>query len=420
MSGARRVVVLGGGFAGLETAFLLKHRLRDEVDIHIVSDQPNFVFRPNTIYVPFGSDPDHLMIPLREPALRQHLNLLEAAVEGVDPAARRVHLRRQPPLAYDDLVIATGATVRPAEIPGLEANAHSIWTPADMLRLRREFERIVENAERAKTTRLLFLVPPHNQCAGPIYQLLFMLDSRLRRHHLRDRVQLTLATAEHSYLHSFGPRLHQMLSADLVERKIQTHRGWTVQEVMPGRVAFANGDTLEYDSLVALPPQVAAVPYGDLPIDERGFIRTEYETRQVDGMPGIYAPGDAGDFPVKMAFLAFLQADATAEAIVAGVRGGARRSSFDAVAMCILDQFDTAIFAQAPLRLTGNPDHPVEVRPDAGDEYKVGMSPLWRLGKKLLGVYLPMRFRAGEPFHVGAAWKMMETGLRGMSGVLAD
>jgi sulfide:quinone oxidoreductase len=420
MSGARRVVVLGGGFAGLETAFLLKHRLRDDVDIHIVSDQPNFVFRPNTIYIPFGSDPDHLMIPLREPALRQHLDLIEAEVEGVDPTARRVHLRRQPPLAYDDLVIATGAAVRPAEIPGLETNAQSIWTPADMLRLRREFDRIAESAEQGKATRLLFLVPPNNQCAGPIYQLLFMLDSRLRRHHLRDRVHLMLATAERSYLQSFGPRLHEVLSAELSDRKIQAHREWTVQEVVPGRVTFTNGDALEYDSLVAFPPQVASVFYGDLPVDERGFLRTEYETRQVDGTPGIYAPGDAGDFPVKMAFLAFLQADATAEAIVAEVRGGAPRSTFEAVSMCIMDQFDKATFAQVPLRLTGDPDRPVEVRPDAGDEYKVGISPLWRLGKKLLGVYLPMRFRAGEPFHVGAAWKMMETGLRGMSGVLAD
>ncbi len=56
--------------------------------------------------------------------------------------------------------------------------------------------------------------------------------------------------------------------------------------------------------------------------------------------------------------------------------------------------FDKATFAQVPLRLTGDPARPVEVRPGAGDDYKVGVSPLWRLGKKLLGMYLPMRRRA--------------------------
>ena len=41
------VVVAGGGFTGLETAFVLKHRLHDDVDITLVSDQEKFLFRPN-------------------------------------------------------------------------------------------------------------------------------------------------------------------------------------------------------------------------------------------------------------------------------------------------------------------------------------------------------------------------------------
>jgi hypothetical protein len=72
-----------------------------------------------------------------------------------------------------------------------------------------------------------------------------------------------------------------------------------------------------------------------------------------------------------------------------------------------------------PLRVTGNPDRRVEVRPDADGDYRVGMSPVWRLGKKLLGVYLPLRFRAGRPFHAGAPWRAMEVGLEGMSKTLA-
>jgi sulfide:quinone oxidoreductase len=61
----------------------------------------------------------------------------------------------------------------------------------------------------------------------------------------------------------------------------------------------------------------------------------------------------------------------------------------------------------------------VEVRPDANGAYKVGVSPLWRLGKKMLGVYLPVRFGHGLPFHQGAPWAAMELGLKGMAGVLA-
>lgn len=62
----------------------------------------------------------------------------------------------------------------------------------------------------------------------------------------------------------------------------------------------------------------------------------------------------------------------------------------------------------------GDPERPVEVRPDADGEYKVGVSPVWRLGKKMLGAIVPMRFHAGEPFHAGAAWQLVDVGLRGM------
>jgi sulfide:quinone oxidoreductase len=88
--------------------------------------------------------------------------------------------------------------------------------------------------------------------------------------------------------------------------------------------------------------------------------------------------------------------------------------------MCIMEQFDKATFAQVPLVLTGDPARPVAVRADANGDYKVGTGSVWRLGKKMLATTVPMRFGAGEPFHAGMGWQMMDVGLRGMKSVLAD
>jgi sulfide:quinone oxidoreductase len=88
--------------------------------------------------------------------------------------------------------------------------------------------------------------------------------------------------------------------------------------------------------------------------------------------------------------------------------------------MCVMEMFDKATFAQVPLRLTGDATDPVAVRPEANGAYRVGVSPLWRLGKKTLALYLPLRFRRGKPFHAGTAWQAMDLGLKGMARVLAD
>ena len=157
-----------------------------------------------------------------------------------------------------------------------------------------------------------------------------------------------------------------------------------------------------------------------LPTDDRGFLACEPDTRQVTGWPEIYAPGDAGDFPVKQAFLAFLQADAAADHLASRIGRRPFVHPFDPVSMCVMEMFDKATFAQVPLRLTGDATDPVAVRPGANGAYRVGVSPLWRLGKKTLGLYLPLRFRRGQPFHAGTAWQAMDLGLKGMARVLAD
>jgi sulfide:quinone oxidoreductase len=227
------------------------------------------------------------------------------------------------------------------------------------------------------------------------------------------------STYESGYIQAFGPRLNTTVEQEFMQRGVSGYREYAVSSVEAGRVNYANGQSLPYDLLVSFPPYAAGMQFPGLPIDERGFIATERTTRQVVGHPEIYAVGDAGDFPVKQAFLAFLQSDAAAEHLAAQVLGTVPTVHFEPTSMCVMEEFDSAIFAQVPLEYTDDPSHPLRVI--AGDSaYKVGRSPLWRLGKQLLGVYLPWRFGAGNAFHAGLPWKGMELGLKAMSGVFAN
>ncbi len=417
-NGKPRILVLGSGFGGLETAFSLRKIVGDRAAITLVSDLDHFYFKPNSIYVPFGLDPEKLRVPLARPMKRKDIELIHARATGVDPDARRVATENAQ-LDYDYLVIATGAGMRTEEIPGLPEYAHGTWTAEDMLKLRESFNGLLEDGAAGGRRRVLFLVPPNNKCAGPLYEIVLMLHTWLGKHGAAGRTEITWTTYEPTFIHAFGPRLHDVVTEEFERRGISGHPRYVVKEVAPQEVRYENGENLPYDLLVSFPPYIAGQSFAGLPGDDRGFLQTDLATRQVVGHPEIYAVGDSGDFPVKQAFLAFLQGDAVARHIGSRILEREPEELFDPVSMCVMEQFDKATFAQVPLRLTGNPADPIEVRPGAEDQYEVGSSKVWRMGKKMLGLSVPWRFRRGQPFHGGAFWSVMDTGLKAMARLFA-
>jgi sulfide:quinone oxidoreductase len=414
-----RVVVLGGGFGGLEAAFYLRHKLGTRIDLALVSDRDHFLFTPDTIYVPFGEDPERLKVPLHRPTRRQHIELVQDRVLEVDPARKRVRLIAGE-LGYDYLVVATGADVRPSEIPGLAQHALTVWTPEEMLKLRAALGRLVEQGRAGGHARILFLIPPENGCPGPLYEMILMTDTWLRRQGVRGQVDMTWTTYERRFIQAFGPRLDTVVTDEFEERGIHGFRGFTVTGVEPGVVRYRGGATKAFDLLISFPPCVAKERYPHLPGDDRGFIRVEAESRRVKGHAGVFAVGDAADFPIKQAFLALLQADAAAEQIAAEVEGRAPALAFEPRSVYVIEALDRATFAQVPLKYTGDPLKPVTVATEDTDHYRIGVSPLWRLGKKVLGLYVPWRFGNGEPFHAGFAGETIELGLKVMGRLMAD
>lgn len=414
-----RVVVLGAGFAGLETAFYLRHTLHDKVDLTLISDRDYFLFKPNTIYIPFGEDPAKFKIPLDEPVRRKNLSFILDRIQGIEPDGKRVLLSKSE-VSYDYLVVATGADMRPEEIPGLKEQAVTVWTPEEMLRLRTALSKLEEQARGGAQQRLLFLVPPNNRCSGPLYEIVMMTDTWLRSQKVRDRVDITWTTYEEGFIQAFGPRLNAVVAHEFEERGISGHKGFIVTHVEPGTVHYQNGEHRTYDVLVSFPPYIAGKRYSPMPMDERGFIRVDPDSRRVKGYPDIFAVGDTADFPIKQAFLALLQGDAAADHLAAEIENKKPKVLYEPVSMCVMEEFNKATFAQVPLKYTGDPARPVGVATEDTEHYKVAVSPLWRIGKKLLGFYLPWRFHSGEPFHAGLAWEAMDLGLKAMSKALAQ
>jgi NADH dehydrogenase FAD-containing subunit len=237
---------------------------------------------------------------------------------------------------------------------------------------------------------------------------------------VREHVELGLLTHEAGFVEAAGPRMHEVIAREFAARGIEAHASEQVVEVRAHEASFAGGRVEPFDLLVTAAPHQASARYDGLPVDQRGFVHVESTTRQVVGHPEIYAPGDAGDFPLKDAFLALLQADAAADHIATVVSGRHFKRAFEAMSVQIIEMLDKAAFAQLPLEVAGDPDHPVRLRSGGEADYKVGVSPLWRAGKRMFSSYLLMQFAAAEPFQAGPGWRFMDSGVRAMAGMLAD
>jgi NADH dehydrogenase FAD-containing subunit len=414
-----KVVVVGSGFAGLESAFYLRKRLGRRVHLTLVSESDSFQFTPNNVYVPFGKPPEAFSFPLRPVFDKRHIRFVQARAEALDPLRKKLRAAGKD-VAYDYLLLATGAATRPDEIPGLDKNAITIWTAEDMLRLRGAFASVLDRANKGQQSRVLFLVPPNNKCPSPLYELSMMLDTWMQRNRERHHVDIIYATHEKSYLQPFGPRLNDYVANEFERRGIVGRKEAIVDRVEAGRAVFRDGSSENFDLLVSFPPSVASTRFEGLPADDRGFVLADFRTRQAKSQPDVYAIGDAGDFPVKQALLAVSEADTAAEHVAERILGESPVAAFDPVSMFILEEFDKATFVQVPLRVTDNPDWPVTVRESEPEQYKVSTGPIWRIAKRTLGVAVSQRFSAGQPFHAGASWAMMEAGIKVLSGVFGE
>lgn len=177
-----KVLVLGGNFAGLTAALSLKHDLRDDVDVTVVSKSDRFQFNPSFIWIPFGKrTASEVVFPLANTFESHRVEFIHGEATMIDPAAQKVETSHGT-LAYDHLVVATGYLNDFDVVPDLGpgANAYSITHLGGAVEAAEGWARFLNDPGP-----VVVAATQGAACFGAAYEFVFNVTYHLKRHKLK-------------------------------------------------------------------------------------------------------------------------------------------------------------------------------------------------------------------------------------------
>jgi NADH dehydrogenase len=305
MAALPQVVIIGGGFAGLDAA----RRLRQvPCDVTVVDRHNHHVFQPLLYQVATaGLSPGDIASPIRWILRKQdRLRVLLARVERIDRVARTITLDRGDQLHYDYLIVCAGATHSyfghddwSRHAPGLKTLDDALWLRRQMLLAFEEAER--EPSPERQRVLLTFVIigggPTGVELAGAL--------AEIARHALRrefDAVdpagaRIILLEAGPSILPAFPDDLRRSAKRALERLGVEVREGRAVTNVSEGCVHLGEERLAAHTIMWAAGVAAEAIARDLGPhLDRAGRVIVNPDL-SVQGHPEIFVAGDLASFP---------------------------------------------------------------------------------------------------------------------------
>ena len=305
-----RVLILGGGFAGLYAARNLQRLMGKKAAIEVVNRENYFVFQPLLPEVAGGAiSAVNAVSPLR--FLTREIFIRKAEVDSINPEAQTVTVfqgvqRRPTVLEYDHLIIALGSGSDLTRTPGLSEHAFTMKTLSDARRLRAH---VIERLEHADITRLpevkkgalTFTVIGGGfsgiETVGEIKEL---IDRSLRYYPNINASEIRVVVLEFSdrILNEMPESLAAYAQSKLNQRGIEVQLGVGVAEATGTQLVTTTGEVIDTRTIVATIGNTPAPVVAKMPLTlEQGRILVRRDFR-ADGFENIWAIGDCALIPM--------------------------------------------------------------------------------------------------------------------------
>jgi NADH dehydrogenase len=339
-----RIVILGGGFAGLHAAIHLDDTLARDPDFEItLVNRDNFFLFTPMLHEVAASDLDltNIVNPVRK--LLKRVNFFAGEVEAIDLERKRVTVshgfdHHHHELPYDHLVIGLGSITNFFNLPGLEERALTMKSLGDAIHLR---NRLIAHLEEADTEccaalrrPLLTFVVAGGGFAGveTIAGINDFIREAVRFYSNlgEDMLRVLLVHPGDVILPELGEKLGRYTEKKLAERGVEIRVNTRVTGVTENGVQLSTGERVESKALIWTAGTSPNLALDSLPCaKERGRLKVD-EMLQVPGWPGVWALGDCalvpdrktGQYHPPTAQHALREGKTLARNLIARVRGG--------------------------------------------------------------------------------------------------
>ena len=345
----KKVLILGGGFAGIQTAIQLQKSGRFKVTL--VSDRDYLYLYPISIWVPVRQiDFNNTKVPLAKIRDKYPFEVIVDSVKEIKASDRQVVCEKQT-LSYDYLVVAFGADKMKHK--GIENTLSICGKPEVSLSIRDGIDELVEKG--SGKIAIGFGGNPKDKSAvrgGPAFELMFNIHNLLKKKKIRQNFELTFFAPMEEPGARMGKGALPMLNKMFDQYQISKRFGKKITEFVPEAVVFEDGSKLESDLTLFIPASAGhhVLQNSDLPLTEAGFVQIDTHC-QVKGMENVYAIGDISamegpEWIAKQGHVAELMGRVAAHNIISTETGTSAKKHYHESPniLCVMDTGNGAAF----------------------------------------------------------------------------
>lgn len=345
----KQVLILGGGFAGVQTAIELQKSGKFKVTM--VSDRDYLYLYPISIWVPVRhTEFENVKLPLSKIQKKYPFEVVVDSVREIHAANHQVVCENRT-LNYDYLVVAFGADKMKHK--GIENTLSICGKPEVSLAIRDRIDQLI--AKGSGKIAVGFGGNPKDKSAvrgGPGFELMFNIHNLLKKKKLRNNFVLTFFAPMAEPGARMGKNALPMLNKLFDRYQIKQQFGKKITEFVTDAVVFEDGSRLESDLILFIPASTGhhVLQASDLPLTEAGFIQIDNYC-QVKGFDDVYAIGDIAaiegpEWIAKQGHIAELMGRNTAYNILMKDQGETDFKGYqdELNILCVMDTGDGAAF----------------------------------------------------------------------------